>query len=134
MVPRSSMRNLTTATIMKPSLAVRASYYCPRLATVGVPIQMGLGTTTLPHPTLSMLNGKVEARIVPRSAENRTTRRGAGGCFAPMVNDGALPPYRPDQSPRTTIYPHSNTPASGPSPKPHPISPSSIPSDKPSHK
>ena len=56
MAPRSSMRDSATATMMRPSLAVRAPYDCTRLATVGVPIQMGLGTTTLPHPTLTMLD------------------------------------------------------------------------------
>ncbi len=73
MAPRSSVRELTDAAMIKADVAVHGLYECTQLATVGALIEAGLGITALPRSTLGMLQrGTIAERPLTHPSVERT--------------------------------------------------------------
>lgn len=75
MAPRSSVRELTDAAMVKAGVATQGLYECSQLATVGALIEAGLGVTALPMSTVGMLH---TGRIVARALVDPVVQRSIG--------------------------------------------------------
>jgi LysR family carnitine catabolism transcriptional activator len=75
MAPRSSVRELTDAAMMKADVSVRGLYDCTQLATVGALIHADLGITALPQSTISMLS---QSHVATRALVNPVVERTIG--------------------------------------------------------